>query len=92
MTAEDHDTPSNTPRHMGLGRADVTVIDVDVTSCPVIEEIMQKGQGFIPDKMLYNIGLDAASTDLVCVSPPDVVFSLSDAAVFEGQLAVAEIE
>ena len=92
MTAEDRDTLGNTPRQTGLYRTDVTVIDVDVTSCPIIEENMRKGKGFLSDKMLYNIGLDAASTDLVCVSPHDVVFKLSDAAVFEGQLAVAETE
>ena len=89
MTAEDLDTLGSTPRQMGLGRTDdVTVIDVDVTSCPVIQENMRKRKGFLPDKMLYNIGLDAASTDLVCLSPPDVVFRSSDAAMFESQLAV----
>ena len=61
-------------------RSDLTVIDVHVGSCEIIK------RGFLPDKMLYNIGLDAASTDLVCVSPSNVVFGRSDAAMFEDQL------
>ena len=84
VTGEDHNTSSNSLRQ--TGRDDLTVIDVEVGSCSVIEANIK--QGFLPDNVLYNIGLDAASTDLVCVSPSDVVFGLSDAAMFEGQFAM----
>lgn len=66
----------------------MTVIDVNIGSCVIIKDDVKRG--FLPDKMLYNIGLDAAFTDLVCVSPSNVVFGMSDAAMFEGQLAIKE--
>ena len=88
VTAKDRGSMRDYRRQ--TGRRDLTIIDVEVGTCSVIEENIK--QGFLPDKMLYNIGLDAASTDLVCVSPSDVVFRLSDAGVFAGQLAVGEMK
>lgn len=40
----------------------------------------------MPDNMLLNMGLDAASTNLVCISPPNVIFDPSAAGMLESQL------
>lgn len=89
MTDEYHNTTTNNIiRHSG--RNDLTVIDVNIVSCAIITDNIKRG--FLPDKMLYNIGLDAASTYLVCVSPSNVVFGNSDAAMFESQLEIRNIE
>ena len=83
MTDEYHNTTTNNIiRHSG--RNDLSVIDVNIGSCAIIKD--NKNRGFLPDKMLYNIGLDATSTDLVCVSPSNVVFGMSDAGMFEKKL------
>jgi hypothetical protein len=89
VTDEYHNTTTNNIIRQA-DRSDLTVIDVNIVSCAIIKENVK--EGFLPDKMLYNIGLDAASTNLVCVSPSTVVFERSDAAMFEGQLALTEIK
>ena len=50
--------------------------------------LFEDGRPVLPDHTLYNIGLDAAPTDLVCVSPPGMLFYPNDALSFQRQLTV----
>jgi hypothetical protein len=68
-------------------RKDLTVVEVDISDC------MGKGMNMIspeapvlPDKTLYNIGVDIALTDIVCIAPAGLLFDPEDGPIFERQL------
>jgi hypothetical protein len=67
---------------------DLTVIEVTTRSCAGVQDRALNGSSTapVPDNMLYNIGLDSAATDLVCLSPSNAIFRPSDALMFENQL------
>jgi hypothetical protein len=67
---------------------DLTVIEVTTRSCAGVQDRALNGSRIapVPDNMLYNIGLDSAATDLVCLSPSNAIFHPSDAPIFEKQL------
>lgn len=57
----------------------ITVIEVNLGGCvdhlkkPTSEPADKGGTGYIlPENVLYNIGMDVASTDLICIVPPAV--------------------
>ena len=76
---------------------DVTIIEIDLRQYQQ-ENLQNNANVFfnrgkiarpvLPDHTLYNIGLDAAPTDLVCVSPPGMLFYPNDALSFQRQLTV----
>jgi hypothetical protein len=53
-----------------------TIIEVDISSCSshYNEGETNVDSQFLPDHMLYNIGLDSSPTDLVLVTPNGLVF------------------
>jgi hypothetical protein len=79
---------SNVKRKESCTDANLTVIEVTTRSCAGVQDRSLNGSNItpVPDNMLYNIGLDSAATDLVCLSPSNVIFHPSDALIFENQL------
>lgn len=75
--AEDTQLPSKAYDNL-------TIIEVNVAPCS--SEAKVKGGNTVPDNTLFNMGLDAASTNLVCISPPNVIFDPSAAGMLESQL------
>jgi hypothetical protein len=62
-------------------RKDVTIIEVSLGTCDVGTQSKKKQDDnkyfTLPDKMLYNVGLDAAPTDVVCVVPAGMILDLA---------------
>jgi hypothetical protein len=55
-------------------RKDVTVIEVDLASCmDNINEVSPEAPVLL-DNLLYNIGMDASLTELICISPGGLEF------------------
>lgn len=55
-------------------RTDVTVIEVDLASCmDNINEVSPEAPVLL-DNLLFNIGIDASSTELICISPGGLEF------------------
>lgn len=73
----------------------LTVIEVATQSCAGVEGRVSNESSIapapVPDNMLYNIGLDSAGTDLVCLSPSNAIFHPSDALIFENQLKAQKV-
>jgi len=75
---------------LALRRNDTTVVWVDLRPCqhaargPFAEQ--QLSAPVLPDNALYNIGLDVAATDLVCLAPPGLVFQADAAPALRRQL------
>lgn len=55
-------------------RQDVTVIEVDMDSCAEKMNLISPEAPVLPDNVLFNVGLDASPTDLVCISPGGLIF------------------
>ena len=54
--------------------SDVTVIEVDLASCADGINVISPEMPVLLDNMLLNIGLDAAPTELVLLTPAGLVF------------------
>ena len=65
-----------------LSRAhdNLTILEVNIAPCTT------EKRNAIQDNMLLNMGLDVASTNLVCVSPSDVIFHPAAAGLLESHL------
>jgi hypothetical protein len=55
-------------------RSDVTVIEVKLTHCK--RSFSNHHRPSLPDKMLYNIGLDVAATEVVAIVPAGIILDL----------------
>ena len=82
------DSSLNVKRIDSCSDDNLTVIEVTTGSCAGVHKSTSNGSSVtpVPDNMLYNIGLDSAATDLVCLSPSNAIFHPSDAAIYESQL------
>lgn len=55
-------------------RSDVTIIEVDLAACAGHVNIVSPEKPVLLDNLLLNIGIDAAGTELVCLSPAGLIF------------------
>lgn len=81
-----HDLDPDIKRTDSCSDESLTVIEVTMRPCKDTQEHKSNGLHVVPDNTMYNIGLDSAATDLVCLSPPSAIFQPLDSIIFESQL------